>query len=267
MRTLNSVLSFAALLALSFPSYSQTPAPAQAPAKSATAAKPKSASPTYDRTLLKPALLKEKAPDTFQVKFETTRGDFTMDVTRAWAPLGVDRFYNLVRHHYYDNMVLFRVVPGFVVQFGISSYPPVNAAWKDATIKDDPVLQSNKRGYVTFATSGPNSRTTQIFINFGDNSRLDSMGFAPFATINHDGMKVVEMFYDQYAEGPTNQQDAIQKQGKAYLDKNYPKLDVIKQATIVGTPPLPAPKPTPKPTAKPASSTKPASTTPASANP
>ncbi len=252
MRTPKIAFSLAALLALSFPSYSQTPAPAPAPAKpkTATAAKPKPAA--YDRTLLKPNLLKEKAPDTFQVKFETTRGDFTMDVTRAWAPLGVDRFYNLVRHHYYDNIVLFRVVPGFVVQFGISSYPPVNAAWKDATIKDDPVLQSNKRGYVTFATSGPNSRTTQIFINFGDNSRLDSMGFAPFATINHDGMKVVEMFYDQYSEGPTNQQDAIQKQGKAFLDKNYPKLDVVKQATVIGAPPLPAPKPTPNPAPKPA---------------
>jgi len=265
MRTLKSVLSLAALLVFVFSSQAQTPAPAQSPAKpkSATAAKP-----AYDRTLLKPPLLKEKAPDTFQVKFETTRGDFTMDVTRAWAPLGVDRFYNLVRHHYYDNMVLFRVVSGFVVQFGISSYPPVNAAWVSATIKDDPVLQSNKRGYVTFATSGANSRTTQIFINFGDNSRLDSMGFAPFATINHDGMKVVEMFYDQYAEGPTNQQDSIQKQGKAFLDKNYPKLDVIKQATVVGAPPLTTPKPAPKPTAKPAPKPT-ASTTPkpAPANP
>jgi peptidyl-prolyl cis-trans isomerase A (cyclophilin A) len=257
MRILKSVLSFAALLALSFPSYSQTPAPAQAPAKPkpATAAKP--AASTYDRTLLKPSLLKEKAPDIFQVKFETTRGDFTMDVTRAWAPLGVDRFYNLVRHHFYDNIVIFRAVQGFVVQFGISSYPPVNAAWSTATIKDDPVLQSNKRGYVTFATAGPNTRTTQIFINFGDNSRLDSMGFTPFAVVSHDGMKVVEMFYDQYAEGPTNQQDAIEKQGKAFLDKNYPKLDVIKQATVVGAAPLAPAKPAPKPAAKPAASTTP----------
>jgi peptidyl-prolyl cis-trans isomerase A (cyclophilin A) len=260
MRTLKIVLSFAALLVFAFPSQPQTPASAQAPAK------PKSttAASTYDRTLLKPALLKEKAPDTFQVKFETTRGDFTMDVTRAWAPLGVDRFYNLVRHHFYDNMVIFRAVQGFVVQFGISSYPPVNAAWLTATIKDDPVLQSNKRGYVTFATAGPNTRTTQIFINFGDNSRLDSMGFTPFATVNHDGMKVVEMFYDQYAEGPTNQQDSIQKLGKAFLDKNYPKLDVIKQATVVGAPPLTAPKPAAQPTGKPAASTTPK---PAPANP
>ncbi len=252
MRILKTVFFFAVLLVFCNAAYSQTPAPVQSPAKpkSATTAKP--AAPAYDRTLLKPALLKEKAPETFQVKFETTRGDFTMDVTRAWAPLGVDRFYNLVRHHYYDNMVIFRVVQGFVVQFGISSYPPVNAAWRDATIKDDPVLQSNKRGYVTFATSGSNSRTTQIFINFGDNARLDSMGFTPFATVNHDGMKVVEMFYDQYAEGPTNEQNAIQLQGRAFLDKNFSKLDVIRQATVVGAPPLPAPKAAPKPAAKPA---------------
>jgi peptidyl-prolyl cis-trans isomerase A (cyclophilin A) len=248
MRTLKIAFSLATLLAFSFPSFSQTTTPAKP--KPATAAKP--ATPTYDRTLLKPPLLKEKAPASFQVKFETTRGDFTMDVTRAWSPLGVDRFYNLVRHHFYDNMVIFRAVQGFVVQFGISSYPPVNAAWKDATIKDDPVLQSNKRGYVTFATAGANTRTTQIFINFGDNSRLDSMGFTPFATIDHEGMKVVEMFYDQYADNPTNQQDTIEKQGKAFLDKTYPKLDVIKQAMVVGAPPLPAAKPTPKPTPKPA---------------
>jgi peptidyl-prolyl cis-trans isomerase A (cyclophilin A) len=248
MRTLKIAFSLAALLSLSFPLYSQTTPPPKP--KPATAAKP--AASAYDRTLLKPTLLKEKAPASFQVKFETTRGDFTMDVTRAWAPLGVDRFYNLVRHHYYDNMVIFRVVPDFVVQFGISSFPPVNMAWKDATIKDDPVLQSNKRGYVTFATGGANTRTTQIFISFKDNSFLDAKGFTPFATVNHDGMKVVEMFYDQYNNAPSDDQDLIQKQGKAFLEKKYPKLDIIKQATVVGAPPLPAAKPTPKPTPKPA---------------
>lgn len=212
----------------------QTPAkPKPVAPRAGTAGKPAAAS--YDRTLLRPAMLKEKAPETFQVKFETTRGDFTMDVTRAWAPIGVDRFYNLVKHHFYDNMVVFRAVPGFVVQFGISSYPPVSAAWENANIKDDPVTQSNKRGYVTYAkTSQPNSRSTQIFISFKDNSFLDSQGFAPFATVDAAGMKVVEMLYDQYGDQPTGEQDQISKLGKAYLDSKYPKLDVIKHATIVG---------------------------------
>lgn len=237
-------------------------APSQAPVK------PKATAPTggkaaaaasYDRTLLRPAMLKEKAPETFQVKFETTRGDFIMDVTRAWAPIGVDRFYSLVKHHYYDNMVVFRAVPGFVVQFGISSYPAVNAAWRSADIQDDPVTQSNKRGYVTYAkTSQPNSRSTQIFISFKDNSFLDSQGFAPFGVINAEGMKVVEMLYDQYGDQPTDQQDQISKLGKAYLDSKYPKLDVIKHATIAGAaaaapakPAAPKPKATAPPAKKP----------------
>lgn len=221
-----------------------TQAPAQTPAQTPAKPKPagtsagaagKSAAASPDRTLLRPAMLKEKAPETFQVKFETTRGDFTMDVTRAWAPIGVDRFYNLIKHHYYDNMVVFRAVPGFVVQFGISSYPAVNAAWRSADIQDDPVTQSNKRGYVTYAkTSEPNSRSTQIFISFKDNSFLDSQGFAPFATVDAAGMKVVEMLYDQYGDQPTGEQEQISRLGKAYLDSKYPKLDVIKHATIVG---------------------------------
>ena len=235
MRFTKSVLAVAIALLFVASLRAQTPAPAQAPAQ------PKAAASEFDRTLLKPSLLKEKAPDTFQVKFETTRGDFTMNVIRAWAPNGVDRFYNLVRHHFYDNMVIFRVVPNFVVQFGISSYPPVNAAWRGDNITDDPVKQSNKRGYVTFAMAGPNSRTTQLFISFKDNAFLDSKGFTPFATINKDGMKVVDKLYDQYADAPTNEQGAIQAEGKAYLDKHYPKLDVIKHATIVSAAPDAAP--------------------------
>ena len=223
MRFTNSVLAVASALFLVSSLSAQTPAPAQ----------PKPAASEFDRALLKPAHLKEKAPDTFQVKFETTRGDFTMDVTRAWAPNGADRFYNLVRNHFYDNMVIFRVVPNFVVQFGISSYPPVNAAWRGDTITDDPVKQSNKRGYVTFAMAGPNTRTTQLFISFKDNSFLDSKGFTPFATVNKEGMKVVDKLYDGYADAPTNEQEAMQREGKPYLDKHYPKLDVIKHATIV----------------------------------
>jgi len=226
--------------------HAQAQTAAQAPAKP-TAAAPaqKPAAASYDRTLLHPALLKEKAPETFQVKFETTRGDFTMNVTRAWAPVGVDRFYNLVKHHFYDNMVVFRAVTGFVVQFGISSYPAVSAAWLDANIKDDPVTQSNQRGYVTYAkTTQPNSRSTQIFISFRDNSSLDSQGFAPFGVVDAEGMKVVEMLYDQYGDQPTNEQDQITRLGKAYLDKKYPKLDVIKHATVVGATASSAPAPT-----------------------
>ncbi|MFI5098780.1 MAG: peptidylprolyl isomerase [Candidatus Acidiferrales bacterium] len=234
MRFTNSVLAVASALFLVSSLPAQSPAPAAAPIPPQATAPPKAPASEYDRTLLKPALLKEKAPDTFQVKFETTRGDFTMDVTRAWGPNGADRFYNLVRHHFYDNMVIFRVVPNFVVQFGISSYPPVNAAWRGDTITDDPVKQSNKRGCVTFAMAGPNTRTTQIFISFKDNSFLDSKGFTPFATVNKDGMKVVEKLYDQYADAPTNEQEAMQREGKPYLDKKYPKLDVIKHATLVG---------------------------------
>jgi peptidyl-prolyl cis-trans isomerase A (cyclophilin A) len=219
---------FAALLAFALEARAQTPA--QAPAK------PRSNASTgsYDRTLLRPSMLKEKAPETFQVKFETTRGDFVMNVTRSWAPIGADRFYNLVKHHFYDNMVIFRVVPGFVVQFGISSFPAVASAWSNANIKDDPVTQSNKRGLVTFAkTPAPNTRSTQIFISFKDNSFLDTQGFAPFAEVDAAGMKVVEMFYDQYGDQPTNEQDQIARAGKAYLDSKYPKLDVIKHATLV----------------------------------
>jgi peptidyl-prolyl cis-trans isomerase A (cyclophilin A) len=254
-----ATLIFVGLFALGAQASAQTSE--QVPAKPkpvAPHARPAAAS--FDRTLLRPSMLKEKAPETFQVKFETTRGDFTMDVTRGWAPIGVDRFYNLVKHHYYDNMVVFRAVAGFVVQFGISSYPAVNAAWRDADIKDDPVVQSNKRGYVTYAkTSQPNSRSTQIFISFKDNSFLDSQGFAPFATVDATGMKVVEMFYDQYGDQPTNEQDQISKLGKAFLDSKYPKLDVIKHATIVGAAAAAAPtKPAvPKPKATAPVATKP----------
>ncbi|HEX8879996.1 MAG TPA: peptidylprolyl isomerase [Candidatus Acidoferrum sp.] len=227
---------FVVFLALAMHAQAQTPA--QAPAKP-TAAAPASGKPSaasFDRALLHPPLLKEKAPETFAVKFETTRGDFTINVTRAWAPLGADRFYNLIKHHFYDNMVVYRVVPGFVVQFGISSYPAVAAVWSNANIKDDPVTQSNKRGYVTYAKSPePNSRSTQIFISFKDNAFLDSQGFAPFGVIDAEGMKVVEMLYDQYADQPTGEQGEITKLGKAYLDRKYPKLDVIKHATLVGS--------------------------------
>ncbi len=240
---------------------SQTPAqsPAQtsaqpktsATAKSGTTAGRSSTTPraAYDPALLKPVLLKAKAPDQYQVKFETTRGEFTVTVTRAWAPIGADRFYNLVRHHYYDSASFFRVVPSFVVQFGISAYPPVSAAWKDANIKDDPVTQSNKKGSLTFATAGPNTRTTQIFINLEDNARLDSMGFAPFAVVDGDGMSIVEKLYQGYGEnGPD--QGQLAAEGKPYADKNFPKLDSIKTARVIPPTGATAAKPAAAPAAK-----------------
>jgi peptidyl-prolyl cis-trans isomerase A (cyclophilin A) len=156
-------------------------------------------------------------------------------VNRAWAPIGADRFYNLVKHHFYDNASFFRVVPGFVVQFGISAYPPVSAAWEKANIQDEPVTQSNKRGYLTYAkTSMPNTRSTQIFINLKDNAGLDRQGFSPFGVVDAQGMKVVDMLYDQYGDSSGPDQDQISKLGKPYLDKGWPKLDSIKTATLMG---------------------------------
>lgn len=236
-----------ALFATAATSFAQTPPPAKSSsAQGTTAKKTTAARPAYDRALLHPALLKEKAPDEYKVQFSTTRGDFVVTVTRSWAPLGADRFYDLVKHHFYDNATFFRVLPGFMAQFGISAYPAVNKVWEPAVIKDDPVTQSNVRGYVTFATGGPNTRTTQVFINFGDNKRLDHDGFAPFGLVT-DGMKVVDMFYDQYGEGAPSgggpDQDQIQKQGKEYLDKGWPKLDYIKTTTIISPVPAPATKP------------------------
>jgi len=224
----------------------QAPAPAQkSGAGQATTTKkaPATAARSYDQALLKPSLLKDKAPEHYKVKFVTTRGEFTLAVTRVWAPLGADRFYTLVKHHFYDNASIFRVVPNFVAQFGISAYPPVTAAWRGTDIKDDPVTQSNKKGYITFATSGPNTRTTQVFINLQDNTRLDKMGFAPFGVVEGDGMKVVNMFYDQYGDDAGPDQPKIEKQGKPYLDKGWPKLDTIKSATLLTSAPAAASKP------------------------
>jgi len=235
-----AILLVAGTLGIASQAAAQTPPPAPAKPKTATAPKagtaPKTAAArSYDRALLRPALLKDKAPETYQVKFVTTRGEFTVSVTRAWAPIGADRFYNLVKHHFYDNASFFRVVPGFVVQFGISAYPPVAAAWENANIKDEPVTQSNKRGYLTYAkTSLPNTRSTQIFINLKDNASLDRQGFSPFGVVDAQGMKVVDMLYDQYGDSAGPDQDQITKQGRPYIDKGWPKLDSIKSATLVG---------------------------------
>jgi peptidyl-prolyl cis-trans isomerase A (cyclophilin A) len=209
------------------------PAAGQAPAPQKKSGAPKAAAAPYNRALLQPARLVAKAPEVYDAKFTTTKGDFVVRITRAWAPLGADRFYNLVKNKFYDGASLFRVVPGFVVQFGLSAHPAVSSAWQNATIKDDPVKQSNRRGRVTFATAGPNTRTTQVFINLSDrNAQLDSMGFAPIGEVI-EGMEVVELFYSGYGEGVTDKQGQIAAQGKAYLAKNYPKLDSIKTAAIL----------------------------------
>jgi peptidyl-prolyl cis-trans isomerase A (cyclophilin A) len=230
-----AMLFFVALPSREARAQAQTAAQPKASTGTATAHKPASTSP-YDRALLRPALLTAKAPATFQVKFTTTKGDFTISVTRAWAPLGADRFYNLVRHHFYDNTSFFRALKGFVVQWGISAYPPVTAAWEHAPIKDDPAVQSNLKGYVTYAMGGPNTRTTQLFINLVDNNRLDGMGFAAFGQVT-EGMDVVESLYTGYGEGAPDgqgpEQDKIEKLGKPYLDKNFERLDSIKTTTLI----------------------------------
>ncbi len=187
-------------------------------------------------SLLSPASLNAKAPEVYKAKFTTTKGDFVFEVTRAWAPLGADRFHNLVKNGFFTDASFFRVIGGFMAQFGISARPEVAQAWQSANIKDDPVKQSNLKGYISFATAGPNTRTTQVFINLVDNRNLDKMGFAPFGKVI-EGMDVVDNLYSGYGEGAPDgkgpRQDYVQAKGKAYLDKNFPRLDSIKSATIV----------------------------------
>lgn len=188
-----------------------------------------------DPALLHPGSLSAKAPAVYAVTFKTSEGTFVVRVTRAWAPLAADRFYNLVKHGFFTDASFFRVVPGFVVQFGLSAKPSVNKAWADASIKDDPVKQSNLKGYLSFASAGPNTRTTQVFINLVDNQRLDGMGFSPFGKVT-SGMDVVAKMYGGYGENPD--QGAITTQGKAYIDKNYPALDRIISAKITAVAPV-----------------------------
>jgi cyclophilin family peptidyl-prolyl cis-trans isomerase len=197
---------------------------------------------SYDKALLNPATLTAKAPEAFEVKFVTTEGDFVVLVHRAWAPLGADRFYNLVKHHFFDGAAFYRVLKGFMAQFGMSAYPEVTKAWDRAEIKDDRVSQSNTRGKITFATAGPNTRTTQLFISFGNNSFLDSQGFSPFGEVT-SGMDVVDKLYNGYGDGPPDgrgpDQGKATAQGRAYLEKNFPKLSIIKSATLVPSAPPP----------------------------
>lgn len=176
------------------------------------------------------------APDSFRARFRTSEGEFVVLVRREWAPRGADRFYNLVRHGFYDGARFFRVLDGFVAQFGIHGDPEVSAVWRDATIADDPPVASNTRGTLSFATSGPDSRTTQVFINYGDNSRLDALGFAPFGEVV-EGMDVADRLYAGYGEGPPGgdgpSQARIQSEGDEYLEEEFPDLDSIERAVIV----------------------------------
>ena len=176
----------------------------------------------------------QTAPNEFKVRFETSAGTFVIDVTRDWSPRGADRFYSLIRIGFYDDQRFFRVIPNFVVQWGMSGDPDVSAAWQTARIKDDPVKESNVPGTITFAKTGaPNSRTTQLFINVGDNSAsLDGQGFAPFGRVV-EGMEVVGSFNAEYGSTPSNNQPTISERGNEFLNKNFPNLDYIVTAKIV----------------------------------
>jgi cyclophilin family peptidyl-prolyl cis-trans isomerase len=183
-----------------------------------------------------PAELAQRAPDTFKVRFETSRGPFVVQAMRAWAPNGVDRFHYLVRHGFYDGVKFFRVVPGFVTQFGIHGDPAISEVWRERRIPDDSVRQSNQTGFLTFAMGGPNSRTTQLFINRRDNRRLDAMGFAPIGLIV-EGQSAADSIYDGYGEGPPRgagpEQGMITRQGNAYLTRDFPRLDSIVRARVI----------------------------------
>jgi peptidyl-prolyl cis-trans isomerase A (cyclophilin A) len=227
------VLLIAAISPAALTAQTQSAAPA---AKSSTT-HAHSAAHRTDPALYHPAALTAKAPDEYEVTFKTTAGDFVVQVTRAWAPQGADRFYNLVKHGYFTDAAFFRVVPGFIVQFGLNANPAINKVWEKAAIKDDMVTQSNKLGYLSYAAAGPGTRTTQIFINLADNgSSLDNRPdhFAPFGHVI-SGMDVVQKIYSGYGESPD--QGSITTEGKAYLDKNFPKLDHIISATVTSPAP------------------------------
>jgi peptidyl-prolyl cis-trans isomerase A (cyclophilin A) len=222
----------------------------KATAGSKTGAAKKGTGASSSARLLNPAAWNKQAPPEFKAKFTTTKGDIVMDIHRDWAPGGADRFYNLIKSGFFTNVSFYRVVPNFVVQFGAAPDPKVEAAWNRASIKDDPVKQSNKKYSLTFAAGGPNTRTTEIFISLKDNAMLDGMGFAPFGEVV-EGQAVVDQIYSGYGDmaeqggqGPSQMQ--LQKEGKAYLDKNFPKLDSIQSATVVSGEPAPAPKAAPK---------------------
>ena len=184
-------------------------------------------------SLLHPASLNATAPAVFRVRFTTTKGPFVVTVHRKWAPRGADRFYNLVHAGFYDGQRLFRVIPGFVVQWGISGAPKIAQVWQRATIRDDPVRHTNARGTIDFADGGPNTRTTQVFVNLGSNTALDRDGFAPFGTVT-SGFTTLRHLYHGYGESPSDAQAQITQKGEAFLKKHFPKLDRILRARLLG---------------------------------
>lgn len=227
---LSLALALTAALTLSSCDKQKSSEPAAAPA---AASIPAAAS---NPALLSPETATAKAPDTYKVRFETTQGPVVVAVTRAWAPQGADRIYNLVKLGYYDGVAFFRVLTGFMAQTGIHGDPAVSVKWRGAKINDDPPAgQSNKRGKVTFATAGPHTRTTQIFFNYGDNAMLDGMGFTPFGEVV-SGMENLDKLFSGYGEGapggPGPDQGRVQGEGNAYLKAEYPKLDYIKSARL-----------------------------------
>lgn len=180
----------------------------------------------------RPAPPPAATPAVFRIRVETSKGPLVIEARRDWAPNGADRLYELVEAGFFDNVRFFRVVPGFVVQFGIHGDPATDARWKDRVIPDDPVTQSNRRGTITFATAGPGTRTTQLFINLRDNTFLDSQGFSPVGEVV-EGMSVVDAFHSEYGESPSAQQSRIHAEGNAFLNRQYPQLDYIRTARIV----------------------------------
>jgi len=210
----------------------KAPAKPKAPEAPAQVALPDDAHPA----MLEPSKANKTAPDQYKVKVHTSEGDFVVEVHRDWAPNGADRFYNLVDIGFYSDTRFFRAIDGFMVQWGISGYPDVSEMWRDAKIDDDKVTQSNTRGMVTFATAGKDTRTTQLFVNFKDNSNLDAMGFSPFGKVV-EGMDVVDKLYKGYGEGAPRgrgpNQARVQKRGNAYLDHDFPKLSKLTSMELV----------------------------------
>lgn len=196
------------------------------------------AQPGGSPALLDPSLAKEKAPDEYRVRLETTKGNVVLALHREWSPEGADRFYNLVKAGFFEHVAFFRAIDNFMVQFGMSGEPSVQRAWNAYPIPDDPATgHSNKRGYITFAKKGtPNSRTTQVFINYKDNGMLDSMGFTPFGEVV-EGMDVVDALNKEYGEGAPKgtgpNQMLIEKEGNAYLEREFPRLDWVEKAVVV----------------------------------
>ncbi len=239
LSTAQKLATLLVLALLFLPGCSRREEPAQetAPAPEQPASPPSGQPQAANPALTDPTKATEQAPPMYRVKFQTTKGDIIIQVNRSWAPLGADRFYNLVKIGYLNDNAFFRVIPGFMAQFGINGSPDVNRAWKRSEIPDDPVSQPNHRGYLTFATAGPDTRTTQLFINFQDNSAsLDSQGFAPVGRVV-DGMSVVDSLYSGYGEGAPRgsgpDQRFVSAGGNKYLRKDFPNLDYITTATIM----------------------------------